>query len=164
MKTTSDQEKLLALMDGELDEQTLEALLDQAEQNPELLDKWSDLHLQQASRQHWPVVDVAAGVNRDIDRLAVQRRAYRGHELKGMAIGALAAAVVLSVAALVAWPALQGGGGVPVSGQPELSQAPQGNGDLESYWRVHAQYATYQPGARWDETRDMHGGSSPEFF
>lgn len=164
MKTSSNQENLLALMEGELDEQALEALLKQAEDDPDVLERWADLHRQQASRQHWPAVDVAAGVNRDIDHLEVQQRAFKGHELKGMAIGALAATVVLSVAALVAWPALQGSDTLPVGGQPVVSHDSPGDGELESYWRLHAQYATYQPGARWDETRDMHEGSSPEVF
>lgn len=142
-------EQLSALMDDELDEWQVRKLLQAAEQNPDVLSRLNELQQQKAARTGLPAVDVLAGVNQAIDEQATQQRLYRRYQFRGIAVGAIsamAATVVIAVGALVIWPASSGG----LSDPAPIAEAPPA--DLNQYWQVHAQYATFQAGSRWDET------------
>lgn len=139
-------EQLSALMDEELSEWQLRKLLQQAENDPDVLHRWAELHEQEALRRGWPDIDILEDLNRRIDQDAgspnrVHRPGFTGKA--GALVAASAASVVVAVSALVFWPA-PGPEALPGVAQP-------GSQALSSYWHTHAQYATYQAGQRWEE-------------
>lgn len=153
LNDTELHEQLSALMDDELDDWQVRKLLQAAEHDPQVLTTLTELQQQKAARTGLPTMDVLADVNQAIDEQATQQRLYRRYQFRGMAIGAMsamAATVVVAVGALVFWPTSPGGLSDPAS-VTEASPT-----DLNQYWQVHAQYATFQAGSRWDETDTVH--------
>ena len=139
-------EQLSALMDEELSEWQLRKLLQQAENDPDVLHRWAQLHEQEALRRGWPDIDILEDLNRRIDQDAGSPNRVHRPGLTGKAgalVAASAASVVVAVSALVFWPA---SGPEPLPGV-----AQSGSQALSSYWHTHAQYATYQAGQRWEE-------------
>lgn len=153
-------EHLSAWMDDELDELRLHRLLAQAKTDPSVLEDWAQMHQSAAARQGLPVVDVLAGVNAALDQQEAdeqetrqQRRMQWQYERRGMVWGALAASVVLSVVTVMWRPVGNSSAGLDTAAVTVLDPqvAPQVAAQLRAYWNVHAQYATFQPGQRWEE-------------
>lgn len=152
MKPNND-ELLSALMDEELSEWQLRKLLKAAEQDPELLQRWTALHEQEAARHGWPDLNVLAALNAELDASEGPGRTRRRGTVVRLSslIAASAASVLVAVSALVFWPA---GSSDTVPGVTASSVEP-----LSPYWQTHAQYATYQAGQRWDEVEASTSGS-----
>ncbi|MFC3853747.1 sigma-E factor negative regulatory protein [Salinispirillum marinum] len=153
-------EQLSAWMDDELDELRLHRLLEQAKTDPSVLEDWAQMHQSAAARRGLPVVDVLARVNATLDQqeadeqeMRRQRRVQWQYERRGMVWGALAASVVLSVVTVI-WRPVGTPASTPdtvIASVVDASVDPRVAAQLHAYWNVHAQYATYQPGMRWEE-------------
>lgn len=150
---TSDQwqERLSAMMDGELSTEEMDALLEQASTNPEIMAQWRRMHQHAASRQNQPDVDVVAAVNRAIDETPVASpEQTKGGKilafpkrLKALKWSAMAASFAAVVVLGVNMQALLGPGDAPA----ELTVS-----STHAYWDLHHQYARYETGMRWQET------------
>lgn len=153
---TSDQwqERLSAMMDGELSAEEVDALLEQASRDPDIMAQWQRMHQQAASRQGLPEVDVAAGVNHAIDEAAEAKPARSGSasvlafpkRMTALKWSAMAASFAAVVVLGVNMQSILGPGDAPV----ELAVS-----STNAYWDLHHQYASYEIGMRWQETEQM---------
>ncbi|MHA7878644.1 MAG: RseA family anti-sigma factor [Saccharospirillum sp.] len=154
------QERLSAMMDGELSAEEMDALLKEGKQNPRILAHWQRLHQQAAHRQRLPEVDVVSEVNRAIDRapkapagrslmatvLAFPRR------LSGVRVTTVAASFTALVVLGVSLPSLLGPGKAP----EDLADR-----STHAYWDLHHQYASFETGMRWQETEMIRPEEQP---
>lgn len=145
------QERLSAMMDGELSAEEMDALLEQASKDPDIMAQWRRMHEQAASRRNLPDVDVVAAVNLAIDEAEETSSVHSGgaailsfpKRLTGIKWGAMAASFAAVVVLGVNMQSLLGPGDTPV----ELSGS-----STHAYWDLHHQYASYETGMRWQET------------
>ncbi|MCH8532582.1 MAG: sigma-E factor negative regulatory protein [Saccharospirillum sp.] len=159
---TSDQwqERLSAMMDGELSAEEMDALLEQASRDPAIMAQWQRMHQQSASRQNLPDVDVVAAVNHAIDEAAEARSNRSGgasilsfpKRMTGLKWSAMAASFAAVVVLGVNMQSLLGPGDVPV----ELAA-----GSSHAYWDLHHQYASFETGMRWQETELLVSEGQP---
>lgn len=149
------QERLSAMMDGEVSAKEMDALLEQASKDPNVMAQWQRLHQQAASRQNLPAVDVVAAVNHAIDEAAETKPGRSGgasilafpKPMTGFKWSAMAASFAAIVVLGINMQSLIGPGDAPAEGVVSSTHA---------YWDLHHQYASYETGMRWKETESFN--------